>query len=250
MHCTMAITRKLFTLLALETRGNKEIEGEWEDLLKEECQIELPDPSKPGETFIERWKRARISRPEALRVLENYSLFIRSLLLRRPDHQARLGQISSIWRRYHALTSLLVQAKVLITENEWRKEGRAWARILTHVYGEEEITPYIHVFVYHVGFYLEKYGGVEKFGNYSLESKHSCNKAVLREMTNRFKMGEAALVRQQLQANVRLEEHRFTRTQNGEEPMRKKQRTIRSWAERTLAVVPQLAPFVVSSTHI
>lgn len=60
---------------------------------------------------------------------------------------------------------------------------------------------------------------VEKFRNYSLESKHSCNKAVLCEMMNHFKMGEAALVWQQLQVNMQLEEHQFTHTQNGEEPM-------------------------------
>lgn len=250
MHCTMAITRKLFTLLALETRGNKEIEDEWERLLKDECNIELPE-GKKGDTFIERWKRAQISRPEALRLLENYSLFIQSLLLRCPEQRVRLGQISSIWRRYSELTSLLVQAKVSIRENEWRKEARVWARIIIHVYGPEEITPYIHVFVYHLGYYLEKYGGVEKFGNYSLESKHSCNKAILRDMTNRFKMGEAAAVRQQLQANVRLEQHRFTQMQaQGEEPKKKKQRSVKSWAERSLPVVPRMAPYVVSSTHI
>jgi hypothetical protein len=118
MHCTMVITKKLFTLLALETRGNKEIEEEWEGLLSDECDIELPEGGK-GETFIERWKRAQISRPQALRVLENHSFFIRSLLLRRPERHVRLGQISSIWRRYYELTSLLVQAKVSITENKW-----------------------------------------------------------------------------------------------------------------------------------
>lgn len=40
----------------------------------------------------------------------------------------------------------------------------------------KEVTPYIHVFVQHLGFYLERYGSLEKFANYSTETQHYVNK--------------------------------------------------------------------------
>lgn len=41
------------------------------------------------------------------------------------------------------------------------------------MHSAEEVTTYIHIFIYHYGYFLEKYSGVEKFSNYVLESKHS-----------------------------------------------------------------------------
>ena len=44
-----------------------------------------------------------------------------------------------------------------MTEHEWLEKARAWGALYVSVYSPEDVTPYLHVFVYHVGFFLEKY---------------------------------------------------------------------------------------------
>jgi len=63
-----------------------------------------------------------------------------------------------------------------------------------------KMSPYIQVFIYHLGFYLEHYQGIEKFATYALESKHSENKQVVNCATNKALHGAESLAWQQLQA--------------------------------------------------
>ena len=48
-----------------------------------------------------------------------------------------------------------MQNRLKITETQWRDEARPWGKLFVSCYGAEEVTPYIHVFVYHFGFYME-----------------------------------------------------------------------------------------------
>jgi hypothetical protein len=47
----------------------------------------------------------------------------------------------------------------------------------------EEITPYLHVFIYNIRFYMEQYGGLNKYSNYAQEGMHLTNKKILTRMT-------------------------------------------------------------------
>ena len=40
--------------------------------------------------------------------------------------------------------------------------------------------------VYHVGYWKELHGSLDKFGNYALESTHGANKRVIRSSTNQY----------------------------------------------------------------
>lgn len=44
-----------------------------------------------------------------------------------------------------------------MTEAEWKAKARAFAQLFCEVYYDEAVTPYLHVFVYHIGYYIEKY---------------------------------------------------------------------------------------------
>jgi len=66
-----------------------------------------------------------------------------------------------------------------ITEQTWRLRARNWGSDLIGNYNAAAITPYIHLFIYHIGAYLEEYGSVEKFANYAIESKHKTIKGRL-----------------------------------------------------------------------
>lgn len=130
---------------------------------------------------------------------------------------------------------------------------------------------YMHIFVYHYGEYLQEYGGIEKFSNYALESKHSLLKRILRDSTSGFSRGEAEVVRQELSALIRLEKHdetdRQNENENENEKKRKRKRSKsrsenstpltaptrkppkdRSWSSSSHAMHPENEPYHVSST--
>jgi hypothetical protein len=199
MHTMMVITKKLFSLLALESRGKKSISVQWEELLHNECGIDMVEGAK---TFYDWWEKTSINRPQALAILSNAERFINILQECSPKRPAWVEQISIMWRRYYNLTTLLTQASVNVREETWREEARRWGRLVVHLYGKEEVTPYIHIFIYHLGYFLERYSGLEKFTNFVLEGKHTMNKKMFQSAMNRFKHGEAGGVRQQLQGNL------------------------------------------------
>lgn len=45
------------------------------------------------------------------------------------------------------------------------------AQAFIYVYLAEEVTTYMHIFVYRYGEYLQEYGSIEKFSNYALEKR-------------------------------------------------------------------------------
>eukprot|EP01102_Stenamoeba_stenopodia_P003860 TRINITY_DN1398_c0_g1_i15.p1 TRINITY_DN1398_c0_g1~~TRINITY_DN1398_c0_g1_i15.p1 ORF type:complete len:112 (-),score=13.36 TRINITY_DN1398_c0_g1_i15:303-638(-) len=58
-----------------------------------------------------------------------------------------------------------------ITAEEWTQRARTWATTLVSVYDKMEITPYLHVFVYHLGFFLVQCDSLERFANSSTASR-------------------------------------------------------------------------------
>jgi hypothetical protein len=46
------------------------------------------------------------------------------------------------------------------------------------------VTLYMHVFVYHLGYYLEQYSSIELLANYATEGRYKYNKQVLVSATN------------------------------------------------------------------
>jgi hypothetical protein len=129
-------------------------------------------------------------------------------------------------------------------------------------YSRKDVTTYMHILVYHYGEFLEKYGGIEKFANYALESKHSIMKRILAGCTSGFSRGPAELVRQELRMLIRLEKHeererKEKESAEGESEVRAatsqhtrshKTRTPRDWASASLAVYSAIEAFVVNST--
>lgn len=58
--------------------------------------------------------------------------------------------------------------------------------LFTSVFSGEGVTPYLHFFVYHMGYYVEKYGGLDRFANFAVESWHRRNKTVVRSATGGY----------------------------------------------------------------
>ena len=113
-------------------------------------------------------------------------------------------------------------------------------------YSDEDVTTYIHIFVYHYGYFLHKFNGIEKFSNYALEGKHSEMKRILAHSTSRFSSGPAEAARQQLAALVRDELHNATLPP----PTPTAKPSAQDWAQRHLPTHPTIAQFVNQTSFI
>ena len=65
-------------------------------------------------------------------------------------------------------------------EQVWRSSARIFAENFCELYQSEDVTPYLHQFVYHVGFYLKTCGSLELLANFAIEGKHRQNKKTIR----------------------------------------------------------------------
>lgn len=87
--------------------------------------------------------------------------------------------------------------------DKWEHCARRFGTLYGERYLPEKTTPYMHVFVYHVGFFLRKLGNIECFANYDIESWHKINKRVKNLGTvpfgGRSDPTKSSLGRQQLQ---------------------------------------------------
>jgi hypothetical protein len=151
---------------------------------------------------------------------------------------------AQVWCTFYELSTLACQARVHITEEEWLRRARPFGTLFTACYEGRNTTPYIHIFVYHLGFFLEHYHGIEKFANYALESQHRVNKIRMRGGTNGFSDGPVQAATQQLNAQKRLEHHATTHDKRESKRGRRK-----GWAESNLVAHPTVQAFVASSTH-
>jgi len=96
----------------------------------------------------------------------------------------------------------MMQANISITKEAWLHEAQQWGQLFISLYGKEDVTPYMHVFVYHVGWYLEWYHGIEKFATFALEAKHAKNKAQYNCSTNKACHCLVAAAKQQLKGHI------------------------------------------------
>jgi hypothetical protein len=75
-------------------------------------------------------------------------------------------------------------------------------------YSPEKFTPYMHVFVSHIGFFLKEYKEIESFANYDIETKNADNKGFVQRASNRFGgvADCAGIAVQQLEREYRMQE--------------------------------------------
>jgi hypothetical protein len=62
-----------------------------------------------------------------------------------------------------------------MSENEWKEHARVFGTNWRNAFGGDSVTSYLHCFVYHLGFFFEKYD-IVVFANFATESRHKFNK--------------------------------------------------------------------------
>ncbi len=151
----------------------------------------------------------------------------------------KFTRAKKVWECYYPLACLTAQARVSIMEAQWLVLVKEFGEAFLDAHAPEHVTTYIHIFVFHFGFFLETYNGIEKFANYALEGKHSTVKRILAYGTSGFSHGPAETARQQLCALLRDELHN--------EPGLLKPSKKKTWAEATLPKHPSISDYVTST---
>ena len=103
--------------------------------------------------------------------------------------------------QYWSLLTIACDESIPCTETEWLFMARQWCTAFEEQYVSESVTTCIHAFVctyhslvcantttkvYHVGYWKQKHGSIERFGNYAVETTHSSNKRVIRTATGQL----------------------------------------------------------------
>jgi len=116
----------------------------------------------------EQVKRSRINRNDYLQILLHSDKFIACI-----QDPTKRAKVAAVWKGViPLLRCACCYSPRITTEVEWLLESKAWMRQFLALYGDENVTPYMHVFVYHTGYFLERYRSVELYANYSLEGGH------------------------------------------------------------------------------
>jgi len=114
--------------------------------------------------------------PQSLSILEHYEALFEVLWRYAgiSELQQKVEAMREVWKQYHDLVSLSKQADVMTTEDQWLGYARAFRVTFVNCFRPEDVTsPYLHVFIYHLGYFMEKFRGIEKYATFADESKTS-----------------------------------------------------------------------------
>lgn len=118
-----------------------------------------------------------------------------------------------MWQIYSALIVTLMTPNLeeehMPVVNNWCDLARKFGDVFLNVYTSESVTPYMHVFIYHVEHFLKTVGPIEVWANYDIEGWHRINKSTIKYMTSGFggsKKKPYGLPTEQLNAAIRLKE--------------------------------------------
>jgi len=94
-----------------------------------------------------------------------------------------------VWALFYPPVCLAAQVR--ISEAEWLTQAQEFGKAFVCAHTPEDVTKYLHIFVYHFGFFLATYYSIKKFANY--KGKHSLIRHILVYSTPGFSYGPAEL---------------------------------------------------------
>lgn len=154
-------------------------------------------------SFLERMKKTRLSRPESLRILLNGSSVFKCL--ENPimaPFSSKIRILKLLWHQLTCILAIVAESFAMMTEERWIIGLKNFALEFLKLAAPSDVTSYLHVLVYHVGYFLEQYEGIERFSNYSVEGtikwlKSTIDRGITRGMEN--------ISRQCLERNQRMQ---------------------------------------------
>ncbi|GAM22158.1 hypothetical protein SAMD00019534_053330 [Acytostelium subglobosum LB1] len=141
-----------------------------------EMKVNLADHT--DKSLVDCFRSSRVNYENCKSILFNHkklvTLYSEATGKKYPERTKRVLQL---WEQLHALLNLCHNMKKpFIKEDKWFEYSNRWMVNLISLYDERSVTTYVHTFVYHLGFFLEKYGPLLAFANFSIESSHKVTK--------------------------------------------------------------------------
>lgn len=155
LHLFMRVTHKLFSLLLRRIIDNEDLEKCFEEKLNTLLTLKKYSETEEKQkiTLLQRFEDSRINRNDLTRILNNIDSFLEMC---DGFNLAKIEEVKEIWRVYNKQIRIVCEDNPDAAEYEnWTTIMRKWGRNLVVLEGEDAITPYIHVFIYHVEFFLK-----------------------------------------------------------------------------------------------
>jgi hypothetical protein len=108
------------------------------------------------------------------------------------------------------------------------EKSKNFALCFVKVFPTSKVTTYLHVLVYHTGYFIEKYGTLEKLANFAAESNHRKNKM---ENTNLLRHKEGNTITFQLLSKSMRKDTESLEEEETSNPPKKRRKT---WAEKEI----------------
>lgn len=182
LHLTMSIVKSLKnTLINIILNSDLALKQ-----LQEQMKIlKIKVNSNSKYTLEQQLRKTKFTRPTSIKFIKNYKEILKCLDKLPSNLQPLKEKIHLVFQQALYLLSVASSPRPNISEQDWL----TCSKIFMSNYKEISIgaiTSYIHVFVYHCGYFLEQYGGIEKLGNYSIEGTIHYIKKTVTNSTSGF----------------------------------------------------------------
>ena len=65
-------------------------------------------------------------------------------------------------------------------------KSKIFGDLFVTVYATEDVIPYLYIFIYHIEYFLEKYGNLKYYANYAIKGYHKYGKHIVCFSTSGF----------------------------------------------------------------
>jgi hypothetical protein len=91
-------------------------------------------------------------------------------------HTDLASEVEEFWKRFIDYMVIFSSSQVDLSKigglKRWNELIQKWGEDYRRIFKQPRDTTYIHMMIFHTGDMLQRIGGVQKFGCFSLESKH------------------------------------------------------------------------------
>eukprot|EP01133_Synstelium_polycarpum_P021511 gene21511-25835_t len=99
----------------------------------------------------------------------------------RDEVQSIIDDLREVWKQYTVLTYIMKsdnfhkQRPTRFAEQGWISRSLVFGANIQRIFNNRS-TSYLHMFVFHMGWFIEQYGCMDKYANYGLEGRHQIHK--------------------------------------------------------------------------
>ncbi|GAM29501.1 hypothetical protein SAMD00019534_126770 [Acytostelium subglobosum LB1] len=124
---------------------------------------------QPNEDILTTFAGSRLNYEQCLKILNKKDglLAIYKRYCNEGDEYA--DKVKLLWDQCYTLLGMCVKRKSKVTEQEWLEYAKVFGKNFVSLYPKTYVSSYMHVLVYHIGYFLEKYSNLDRFANFAIE---------------------------------------------------------------------------------